>query len=444
LAAVSAFSPSFIEVFCTRTIKVPRYIRNVFPKTSISPWKIAALCAVISGLMAPAAFAQSISLPQALSTAMDANPDIAAARQEIGIADGARKQAGLIPNPTISYDVEDTRRSTSQTTVTLSQTLELGGKRGARVDVATYGQTAAQLELDRRVNALRAEVVQAFYAALRAQTGLDLAKQSLELTERGLRIVDGRVRAGKSSPVEATRAQVQLAEAKLQVRRAETEKATAYQQLAQITGSSVTVFDRLDSPTLSPGLPPDAEELLSRLDQTAEMRQAVVQIDKSDASLGSEKAQRIPDLTVSVGSQYDRSVRERVNTVGLSMPLPLFDRNQGNILSASRRADQARDQRNAVELRLRSETQTAVNQWATAMQEVESYDKTILPSAQQAVETATRGFEMGKFGFIEVLDAQRTLIVARGQYLDSLATATNARAQVERVYGDVGSTAGVR
>ncbi|MBU5236533.1 TolC family protein, partial [Vibrio cholerae] len=81
------------------------------------------------------------------------------------------------------------------------------------------------------------------YAALRAQTGLNLAKQSLELTERGLRIVDGRVRAGKSSPVEATRAQVQLAEAKLQVRRAETLKSTAYQQLAQLIGSSVTAFD---------------------------------------------------------------------------------------------------------------------------------------------------------------------------------------------------------
>lgn len=423
---------------------MPRYNRNVLSKTSVSPWKIAALCAVISGLLAPAALAQSISLPQALSTAMDANPDLAAARQEIGIADGARKQAGLIPNPEISYEMEDTRRDTSTTTVTLSQTLELGGKRGARVDVATYGQTVAQLELDRRVNGLRADVVQAFYAALRAQTGLDLAKQSLDLTERGLRIVDGRVRAGKSSPVEATRAQVQLAEARLQVRRAETEKATTYQQLAQITGSSVTVFDRLESPTLSPGLPPRTDVLLAKLDQTPEMRQAVVQIDQSDASLGSEKAQRIPNLTVSVGSQYDRSVRERVNVVGLSMPLPLFDRNQGNILSASRRADQARDMRNAVELRLRSETQTALNQWSTAMQEVESYDKTILPSAQQAVDTATRGFEMGKFGFIEVLDAQRTLILARGQYLDSLAAATNARAQVERVYGEVGSAAGAR
>ncbi len=158
----------------------------------------------------PAAFAQSISLAEALSTAMDANPDLAAARQEIGISEGVRKQAGLIPNPEISYDVEDTRRNTSTTTVTLSQPLELGGKRSARIEVATYGQTVAQLELDRRVNGLRADVVQFFYAALRAQTGLNLAKQSLELTERGLRIVDGRVRAGKSSPVEATRAQVQF------------------------------------------------------------------------------------------------------------------------------------------------------------------------------------------------------------------------------------------
>ncbi|MGH8484442.1 MAG: TolC family protein [Pseudomonas sp.] len=425
-------------------MKVPWNHRNVLPKTHVSPRMIAALCALLSGLLAPTVFAQSISLPQALSTAMEANPDLAAARQEIGIAEGVRQQAGLIPNPEVSYEVEDTHRDTSTTTVTLSQPLELGGKRGARIEVATFGQTIAQLELDRRFNALRADVVQAFYSALRTQTGLDLAKQSLDLTERGLRVVEGRVRAGKSSPVEETRAQVQLAEAKLQVRRAETEKATAYQQLAQVTGSSVTVFDRLDSPSLSPGLPPRTEELLAKLEQTAEMRQAVAQIDQSDASVGSEKAQRIPNLTVSVGSQYDRSVRERVNVVGLSMPLPLFDRNQGNILSASRRADQARDQRNAVELRLRTETQTALNQWTTAMQEVESYDKTILPSAQRAVDTATRGFEMGKFGFIEVLDAQRTLIVARGQYLDSLAAATSARAQVERVYGDVGSTAAVR
>ena len=126
------------------------------------------------------------------------------------------------------------------------------------------------------------------------------------------------------------------------------------------------------------------------------------------------------------------------------MPLPLFDRNQGNVLSAARRADQARDQRNAVEQRLRSETQTALLQWTRAMHEVETYEQTILPAAQQALDSATRGFEMGKFGFIEVLDAQRTLITARGQYLDSLGAASAARAQVERIYGDLDGAVAAR
>lgn len=387
----------------------------------------------------PFAVADSLSLPGAIATALEQNPDMAAARQEIGIADGARRQAGLIPNPELSYEVEDTRRNTSTTTVTLSQPLELGGKRGARIEVASVGQRLAHLALERQVNGLRAEVTLAFHSALRAQAGVELAQQSLDLTERGLQVVKGRVRAGKSSPVEATRAEVQLAEARLQLRRAETLKTTSWRQLAQIIGSTTENFDQLQSPSLSPGLPPDGERLLDRLGQTAELRQAAVQIEQNEAALGSEKAQRIPDLTVSLGSQYDRAERERVNVVGLSLPLPLFDRNQGNVLAAARRADQARDLRNAVELRLRSETRSALNQWGTAMDEAGAYDKTILPAARQAVDTATRGFEMGKFGFIEVLDAQRTLVTAREQYLAALAAASEARALVERVYGDLDS-----
>ncbi|MDH1145675.1 TolC family protein, partial [Pseudomonas mosselii] len=196
-------------------------------------------------------------------------------------------------------------------------------------------------------------------------------------------------------------------------------------------------FDRLDASNLSPGPAPQAEPLLAKVEQTAEWRLAAAQIERGDASLGSEKAQRIPNLTVSLGSQYSREDRERVNVVGLSMPLPLFDRNQGNVLAAARRADQARDLRNAVEVRLRSETRSALEQWGTAMGEVQAYDRTILPAAQQAVDTATRGFEMGKFAFLDVLDAQRTLIDARGLYLEALAQATDARAQVERIYGEL-------
>ncbi|MBI6951584.1 MULTISPECIES: TolC family protein [unclassified Pseudomonas] len=397
------------------------------------PRKIALLCLLLAG---PAG-AEGLSLDQALDAAFAQNPDFAAIGREIGIAEGERRQAGLIPNPELSWEVEDTRRDTSTTTVTLSQALELGGKRGARIEVAEAGQAVARLELERQRNSLRADVIQAFHAALRAQTALELAQQSQALTERGLRVVEGRVRAGQSSPVEATRAQVQLAQAEAAVRRARTERTVANQALARLTGSAEARFDRLDASSLSPGPAPKAERLLATVEQTAEWRLAAAQIERGDASLGSEKAQRIPNLTVSLGSQYSREARERVNVVGLSMPLPLFDRNQGNVLAAARRADQARDLRNAVELRLRSETRSALDQWGTAMGEVQAYDRTILPAAQQAVDTATRGFEMGKFAFLDVLDAQRTLIEARGLYLDALAQATDARAQVERIYGEL-------
>ncbi|ATB63553.1 TolC family protein [Pseudomonas mosselii] len=397
------------------------------------PRKIALLCLLLAG---PAG-AQGLSLDQALDAAFSQNPDFAAIGREIGIAEGERRQAGLIPNPELSWEVEDTRSDTSTTTVTLSQALELGGKRGARIEVAEAGQAIARLELERQRNSLRADVIQAFHAALRAQTALELAQQSQALTERGLRVVEGRVRAGQSSPVEATRAQVQLAQAEAAVRRARTERGVANQVLARLTGSAEARFDRLDASNLSPGPAPQAEPLLAKVEQTAEWRLAAAQIERGDASLGSEKAQRIPNLTVSLGSQYSREDRERVNVVGLSMPLPLFDRNQGNVLAAARRADQARDLRNAVELRLRSETRSALEQWGTAMGEVQAYDRTILPAAQQAVDTATRGFEMGKFAFLDVLDAQRTLIEARGLYLEALAQATDARAQVERIYGEL-------
>lgn len=406
------------------------------PCTRAIPRKIALLCLLLAAT-GNAQASGSLSLPEALSAAFAQNPELAAAGREIGIAEGERRQAGLIPNPELSWEVEDTRRETRTTTVTLSQPLELGGKRGARIAVAGAGQAIAQLDLERQRNGLRADVVQAFHTALRAQTALELAQQSQALTERGLRVVQGRVTAGQSSPVEATRAQVQLAQAQAQVRRAASQRSVAYQALARLTGSPVARFDRLLATDLSPGAAPAAEALLARVEQTAEWRLAAAQVERGEASLGSEKAQRIPDLTVSLGSQYSREDRERVNVVGLSMPLPLFDRNQGNVLVAARRADQARDLRNAVELRLRSETRSALSQWATAMQEVQAYDRTILPSAQQAVDTATRGFEMGKFAFLDVLDAQRTLIEARGLYLQALASATDARAQVERLYGDL-------
>ncbi|OPA97683.1 type I secretion protein TolC [Pseudomonas fluorescens] len=384
-----------------------------------------------------AAQAQPLTLDAALQTAFANNPDLAAAQWEIDIAAGGRQQAGLIPNPVAAWEAEDTRRNSRTTTVTLSQTLELGGKRGARIDVASRAQDVAALVLQQRRNTLRTDVIHSYYLALLAQERLDLAQRSLALAERGLVVADSRVAAGKSSPVEATRAQVQVAEIRLEFNRAHIGLTDAYRRVAASTGNAATDFESVATPSRSTPALPSAAQLLARLEQTAELRLAELNIQQNEASVSLEKAQRIPDIDVSIGSQYDASVRERVNLVGVSLPIPLFNRNQGNVLAATRRADQARDLRNATELRLRTETRQALDLWQTAESEVRAFNQQILPAAQRAVDAATRGFEMGKFNFLDVLDAQRTLIAARTQYLAATAQAADAWLRLERIYGDL-------
>ena len=379
-----------------------------------------------------------LTLSQAIDTALAENPDLNAARAEIGIAEGERQQAGLIPNPELSWESEDTRRATRTETITLSQTLEIGGKRAARIETAGFGQSAADLTLLRRTDALRADVTAAWFAALRAETALALAKEAQSLASRGIEVAQGRVRAGKASPVEATRAQVQLVETNLGVRRAETERTNRYRELYRTLGLADTAAAALPggmSP--SPGQPPSRSALQAAIRRSTELQLAQAKINQADAALGLERRKRIPDVTVSLGSQYSAEERERVNVVGVSLPLPLFDRNQGNVLAASRRAGQSRDLRNAAELSLRSQASAALDQWSSAAVEVDGFEQEVLPAARQAVQAATRGFELGKFGYLEVLDAQRTLISARSQYLEALASATDGRVALERLLGDL-------
>ncbi|WP_175652267.1 TolC family protein [Pseudomonas sp. Marseille-P9899] len=391
-------------------------------------------------VLAPVSLASTLTLDDALRSARELSPELAAARWGTDIAAGERIQAGVLPNPELSWEVEDTRRRSQTTTVTLSQPIELGGKRGARIALSERDQAVAALELERRQNALHADVTAAFHDAARAQERLELAGQSLRLTERGLQVVQGRVRAGTASPIEATRAQVQVSQVRLEQQRAEQAVTVAHQQLAAAIGIAQAGFDRVEPLTKGLSPVPASEPLLDRLAQTADVRLASLQIDQSEAALGVARSQRIPDLTLSIGSQYDRAERERVNVLGVSVPLPLFDRNQGNVLAAARRADQSRDLRNGTELRVRSEVVQALAQWRSAGHEVRSFETSILPAAQQAVDVATRGFERGKFGFLDVLDAQRTLVEARTQYLAAQASGTDAQARIQRIFGDLTGT----
>lgn len=383
-----------------------------------------------------------ITLGDAWGQALQTNPSLMAGDRNVGIAEGERRQAGVIPNPELSWEVEDTRSATRTTTVQISQPIELGGKRGARIEMAERSLDSAAIGQEQLRNELRAEVVEAFQGALLAKMRQELAEQSQRLSERGVSVVDARVKAGKASALEASRARLQYEEVRLEAARARDQHINAMNQLLALIGASSTNGE----PSLSgdvtdlPAIPSEVA-LLTRLDNVPQMRLARVEIDRQEAGIKVEKSRRIPDLTVSLGSQYSSEDRERVNLVGLSMPLPLFDRNQGNVLAASRRADQARDLRNAAELRLRSEVQQAYQQWRTAQGAISGFEGGLLASADTALESTTRGFQMGKFGFIDVLDAQRTLIDVRSRYLQALGEALDAWVRLERIYGDLSAQA---
>lgn len=268
-----------------------------------------------------------------------------------------------------------------------------------------------------------------------------LAEQAQALSERGVAVVEARVKAGKASPLEVARARLQFDEVRLETARARDQRRNAMSQLLAVIGPQASA-DELELSGDAASLPalPGVTELLRRLDSAAPMRLAQIEIERQEAAIAVEKSRRIADLTVSLGSQYSREDRERVNLLGLSMPLPLFDRNQGNVLAASRRAEQARDLRNAAQLRLRSEVQQAHQQWRTAQGAIRSFEDGLLGAADQALESTTRGFQMGKFAFIDVLDAQRTLIDVRSRYLLALDEALAAWVRLERIYGDLSAS----
>jgi len=139
---------------------------------------------------------------------------------------------------------------------------------------------------------------------------------------------------------------------------------------------------------------------------------------------------------VSLGTKRNNELGLDQTVFGVSIPIPVFDRNQGNLLEALRRADKARDELSATELRLSNELAQAFERLSAARGELESLKRDILPGAQSAYDAALKGFELGKFSFLEVLDAQRTLFQAKSQGLRALVDVHRAAAEIERILGE--------
>lgn len=385
--------------------------------------------------LAPAWAQPSFTLADALHKARQDNPEIKALELEAGAVEAAGRQAALLPNPSLEYVREGRASEGGSSTVQLAIPLELGGKRAARMDAARSGNRAALADLAAGRARIEAEVAAAFHAAYLAQEHVALAAQVSESGRRSSDAAARRVLAGKVSPVEEARARVAEANWRIEGVAAQKELDEARIKLASLLGSEARAIGTL----AAPGAPEaSALRLEAMLDASPAIERAAAEVDAGSAALKLERAQRVPDVSLIVGSKREGPERERVrqNIVGLSIPLPLFNRNQGAVLAAERRADKARAELEATRLRIRAEAQQAHARMLAALQQERLVREDVLPGARYAAEAALKGFEAGKFNYVEVLDAQRTLVQAQAQHLRVLADFYRAKADLSRLVGN--------
>lgn len=414
-----------------RRIFVPwALVLTVFSTTHV----LAQPAAAMSASAQQHAAAEPLTLASAVQLALENNPEISAARREIDAAEGGRTQAGAYQNPTLGLEVEDVRRDSRTTTVMLSQPFELGGKRAARMAVAERTVDLADAQLATRQAGLRASVTAAFFAALVAQERVRLAQVSLELASIGSQTAGKRVLSGKVSPVEEIRAKVAEANVRLELVQAQGELQTSLQELRALTAHRVHI-EVLDGNVLALPMLPAQAALEERMAQAPALRQAQLEVRRLGALATLENTKRVPDITVSAGVQRAQDQGRSQAVIGISVPLPFFDTNRGGIAEALGRRDKAEDEARSVELRLRADVAAALQRHATARAEVQALQSEILPGAQSAFDAARKGFELGKFDYLETLDAQRTLLQARTQHLRAVADAHRSATDLDRLLG---------
>lgn len=377
--------------------------------------------------------AEPLTLEQALVLSLSASPELRSAAQNVAIAEGARVQAGLLPNPELSLLREGTSSTSGRTdTYQLTQPIELGGKRGARIKLADQEQTLARGDVNVATAELRANVTAAYLDALTAQEHVALARESLSLAGKATNAASRRVAAGKISPLEQTRSQVAEAGARLELSQALADAALARRRLAAYWGSAQPEQRPLLTPDINLAVIPSLAELQARLDASPQLQRARMQVAREEAQARLAQADRVPDLALTLGRKKDSLSNVSQTVVGLSVPLPLFNRNQGNLLSALRRVDKAKTDAEVEYLKASQALADAHQRALVSQEQIDSMRKDILPAAQSAFEASVTGFELGKFGFIDVLDAQRTLFQSRASYLGALSARYRALADLER------------
>jgi cobalt-zinc-cadmium efflux system outer membrane protein len=180
---------------------------------------------------------------------------------------------------------------------------------------------------------------------------------------------------------------------------------------------------------------PDLADLERQLETSPLMVQYVAENERRRRVVNLEKARGLPDLDIGIGARYLRESQDTALVVGISLPLPLFDRNQGAIAAARSRQAQARAEQRSALLRTKIALNEAWQEMNVARAEAQVLAEEMIPASRQVLESAEYGYRAGKFGILEVLDAQRHLVDSQERHLLALVALYRAATDIQRLLG---------
>jgi cobalt-zinc-cadmium efflux system outer membrane protein len=382
---------------------------------------------------------EPITLARALALTLEHSPQLAAFSWDIRAAEARILQAKLVPNPEISWDGEDFTRAgvpmateSMQNTLVLSQLIELGGKRSSRVWEAQFDRRAAEWDYQvKRLEVLKSTSL-GFIDVLSGQRKVRLAEENVQLAEREIPVTQKRIEAGKASNVELIRANTEVATARIGLTEARHDLEAARVNLAAQWGAKKATFPSVtgDLEQLRPI--PSLESLKAKLQANPELARWTTERQRREATLSLARAEAHPDLTLNAGPRLLGASRADMSLVaGFSIPLPLWNRNQGKIAEAEANVAKTSDERAAAEAGAYAELNEAYQTLQRAAEEVRILRDTVLPGAKSAVDQTTEGYAAGRFSQLDVLDAQRSYIETRTQYVRALSDFQKAAAQID-------------
>lgn len=384
----------------------------------------------------------AIMLPQALSLALMHNPELRAFSWEVRAAEARALQAGLRPNPELEVEVEGVGGTGdrsgfdgAETTIQLSQLIELGDKRAKRVKLTSLEEEISRKDYEAKRLEVFTQVGKAFVETLAAQERLSLSNDMLQLSEELVATVSQRVDAGKDSPLEKTKATVVLANTKVRQQQAQRNLEFARRRLAATWAGASPRFEKAQG-RLEPVRPvPQVDELMDLTDGNPDVVRSALTVDKQKTALDLEKAKSVSDVTLNGGLQRFEETNDNAVVFGFAVPLPVSDRNQGGRLEATYNLAKAKEEhraaRNTIQVELADACRSASNAYAEAVE----LQRNVLPSAESVFEASKEGYTQGKLDYLNLLDAQRTLFEAKVQFIDALVSYHTAIADLERLIG---------